>query len=564
MTRYRLLPLSLLAILLLVSIMGANQSDVAAQGTNLLQNPSFEGAYSSYIPVTDQQKAACPHGACTTAQMPANWLPWWVSQTENDEPWQNRMPEWKPVCPYQPCPFPERLKDGVQALQYFSFHSAHTAGAWQQVAVPANAVVKLSIWGQAWSSATDETFSDFPSPVNMRVGIDPTGGNNPFSGSIVWSATQNPYDNYSLFEVEASAQGDRVTVFLWSQPTEARKHNDIYWDGASLVQVGQGTGAAPSASGTSGGAVAAPVIVQGGPTATPNANGEIYAEVQGGDSIWGVAARNGLTLDEILELNGLTRDAIVTQGDLLLVGYGEGQAPGSEPPPPPVEPTAVPEDNTETAENTDTAQAVAEGGAGEEAATEATEVPAEPTAPPPPPEPTATAEPTTGTICLRAFEDTNGDGAMGAGEELRSGVAIAISNGQSIVTNYVTNGSEPFCIEGLDAGDYRVTRSQTDGETLTTVGDWAISITPGTRTSVDFGSQMTVAEPAAEIASTDTGTDTATDTTNTEATDTETAVTPEAEESTGWLNWVVGIIVAVAVLLLVGVGLVVFSARRMN
>jgi len=571
MSRFRLLPLSFIALLLTVGLMAANQENVAAQGENLLANPSFEGAYSGFVPVTQEQNEACPHGVCTTAQMPAGWLPWWVPQQDTDEPWFNRMPEYKPVCPFDPCPFPERLKGGSQALQYFTFHSSHTAGVWQTVTVPANAVLKFSVWGQAWSSASDKTFSDFPSPVNMRIGIDPTGGNNPFSGSIVWSASTNPYDNYQLFEIEATAQGDKVTVFMWSQPTEARKHNDIYWDESSLVVVGQGAAVVSSGGGGGGGAVAAAPI-QVGPTPTPNAQGEILVAVQPGDSIWGVAARSGITLDEILELNGLSRNDFVNAGDLLIVGYGENANVD------PVDTTAEETTTTEetTTEEATTEEASTDDGTTEEAATDDTavaedggETATEEEAAPEPtavPEPTATPEPTGGTICLRAFDDTNQDASLGAGESLRTGVAIAVANGETIVSNYITNGAEPFCIEGLEAGAYRVTRSFTDNEVSTTAPDWAITLVDGGRIDIDFGSVIdtdaseevaAVAEEASEETATDASTETETEAMADGAVE-------DAESGTNWINWVVGIIVGIALLLLVGVGLVVFSARRMS
>jgi hypothetical protein len=46
---------------------------------------------------------------------------------------------------------------------------------------------------------------------------------------------QNPLDQWSLFVVEAQAKQGTITVFTWSAPPYASKHNDIYWDDASLV-----------------------------------------------------------------------------------------------------------------------------------------------------------------------------------------------------------------------------------------------------------------------------------------------------------------------------------------
>jgi hypothetical protein len=548
--------LSFLMVMLFAGVMTivSEQNIVLAQ-TNLLTNPSFEGGYSSYIPQTPEQQASCPVGECTTAQMPAGWFPWWVPQTSDNEPWENRMPEFKPVCPFEPCPYTDRLKDGPQALQYFTFHSTHTAGLWQRVTVPNNANLKFAVWGQAWSSASDKTYSDFPTPVNMRIGIDPAGGTNPFSGSVVWSGFANPYDQYVPFEVDATAQGTTVTVFMWSQPQEARKHNDIYWDGASLVANGAGAPApaapAPAAGGgasSGGGAVAsappAPVF-QLGPTPTPNAEGIIQISVQPGDSLWAIAARAGLSLDEILDFNGLTRNSFINVGDTLIIGYGDAGAAA--------------EAAAETAEET-----TAEGGtpAEGEAQTEgAEEAPVEEAVAEPTPEPTPVPVITTGEICLLAFDDTNGDGFY-EGEALKSNVALTIADGQSVVSNYITNGSEPFCIDGLESGTYRISRSIVPGETVTNAADWGVSLAPGMSVNIEFGSKIeafdaaaetvAMAEPAAESGAAD---------------DSAASITVDesAAADAGGNNlrgWIVGIILGVAALLFLGIGFVVMSARR--
>ena len=317
-TRLIVLFVALLAGIGLIAA-GAGDSPVLAQGGNLLQNPGFEGGFYTFNPddytwlaLYASQREDCKTSdgqylQCNTAQVPVGWIPWWISQSEEDPDWKNRMPEYKPAT----APYANRIHSGSAAAQYFTFHSTHTAGLLQVVDVPQNASLRFSIWGQAWSSASDTDYSDFPTAVNMRIGIDPTGGTNPYSSAIVWSGYKQPYDSYQQFVVEAQAQGNQVTVFTISSPDEARKHNDVYWDDAELVVIGQAAPPPPPAddgdTGSSGddtdttsggtGAVAPPSSI--GPTATPDAEGVIYAEVQEGDSFWSVAARHGLTLDEI-------------------------------------------------------------------------------------------------------------------------------------------------------------------------------------------------------------------------------------------------------------------------
>ena len=512
---------------------------VEAQGSNLLQNPGFEaGVYTfdpddfTWVALYPSQREDCKNNQgvylpCGTANAPLSWIPWWISQQPSDPDWKNRMPEYKPARP----PFVDRIRSGVEAAQYFSFQGTHTAGLLQVVTVPANAQLRFSIWGQAWSTIDDSTFSNQPTTVNLRIGIDPTGGTNPYSPAIVWSDYQQPYDFYSLFVVEAQAQGDKVTVFTISSPDEQRKHNDVYWDDAELVVIGEGVAVPPPPAGggtggdTGGGAVVAPPS-PGQPTSTPNAEGVIYAAVVSGDSWWSLAARNGLTLDEIYELNNANQGTVLNVGDLVIVGYG---TPAGE------EEPAAP---------------AAEGGAEEPTAT-------------PLPEPTAlpTATPqTTGTLCLAAFEDSNKNGQQDAGEAMRAAVAFTVSDAEKVVTNYVTDGvSEPYCVKGLPAGNYRITRSVAANESLTTTGDWAVAVAAGSEAIFMFGSYTNDAAPAGEeIAAVDTGTAAtpAADNNTTEAAATES----DSGSSLGRI--LVIAVVIVAVLLLLGVGVLFASSRR--
>lgn len=193
-----------------------------------------------------------------------------------------------------------------------------------------------------------------------------------------------------------------------------------------------------------------PLWAQVEPTATPDAEGVIYSQVRPDDSLWAIAARSGLTLQELLELNGLSENDLIQPGQLLVIGYGTPA------------PTAT------------------------------TDLPAvTPTATRPPPTPTNTAEPAPQTgICLAAFTDTNGDGQRDAGEPLKAAVAFTIFNREAVIANYVTDGvSEPYCLEGLAAGDYQVTRSVGSGETLTGAGDRGVILVAGNVIYLEFGSR---------------------------------------------------------------------------
>lgn len=192
-------------------------------------------------------------------------------------------------------------------------------------------------------------------------------------------------------------------------------------------------------------------VAQAGPTNTPDAEGNIRVVVRPDDSLWSIAARAGLTIPELLALNGLAEDVVLRPGDTLIVSVG----------PPPATPTSD-----------------------------------VPTATLPPPTATATiARPRTA-VCFLAYEDQDRDGSRDAGEPLRSDVAFTVFNEQAVVSNYVTDGvSEPYCLEGLEPGVYHVTRSLLRNETLTTEGDWALNLAEGSVLNLAFGSYR--ADPAA-------------------------------------------------------------------
>lgn len=196
-----------------------------------------------------------------------------------------------------------------------------------------------------------------------------------------------------------------------------------------------------------------PALAQENPTPTADAEGNIFIIVQPNDSLWAIAARAGIPLAELLTLNNLTESSIIAPGDRLLIGRVEPIVTPTESGPPPT-----------------------------------------PTATRPPPPPTTTAVPPSPTaICLKAFADLNRDGRHNAGEPFKASVAFTIFTNQAVIGNYVTDGvSEPYCLENLTPGDYNITRSVAPGETLTTQGDWTISLAPGNVVELAFGSYTAV------------------------------------------------------------------------
>ncbi len=70
----------------------------------------------------------------------------------------------------------------------------------------------------------------------------------------------------------------------------------------------------------------APIVIS-----TPGADGSIMHVVGQGQTAWAIAARYGIVLDELLALNNLTRGAILHPGDSIIIRLGQGQSPPASP-----------------------------------------------------------------------------------------------------------------------------------------------------------------------------------------------------------------------------------------
>ena len=236
--------------------------------TNLLRNGDFEMDWSVdqshrclVFPVggasyeTDVGNIFTPSGG---------WVTWF-----HHDPGTWDQPEvrdaWKNVDPH-------RVHSGEKGMLLFTFFRKHDAGFLQQVRVTPGTRLRLVAWAHAWSNHTLDGYEwswhngrvsagvgeggvfilegDAPElngdPWNDAIpnflfylGIDPTGGTDPFADTVVWGRGAHIYNEHARPPaVEAVAQGDTVTVFLRSKTLWGFNHNDAYWDDAKLVVVG--------------------------------------------------------------------------------------------------------------------------------------------------------------------------------------------------------------------------------------------------------------------------------------------------------------------------------------
>lgn len=182
---------------------------------NYLQDPSFEGDYTGR--------------GSPDFNIPAAWLATYY-EAPRDYEWQNLRPVAFPHIT------PPEVRNGARALNLSKDYATFTAVVYQQASVPANISVTAGAW--AWIHTCDPApaicSSDPASNARVRVGIDPTGGTNPFAGSVVWSGFIAPHDSWGYVGVSSVAQGGTVTVFLYGTQDTPRGLNRLYWDDAVL------------------------------------------------------------------------------------------------------------------------------------------------------------------------------------------------------------------------------------------------------------------------------------------------------------------------------------------
>lgn len=167
---------------------------------------------------------------------------------------------------------PDRFRSPPMGYLLFNFAKTGKHGLYQRVDVTDGQRLRFGIYAHAWSNHKDPE-GDFPYPEDpqwsegagfehvkwaegsqpitgetqqdaksnflFRVGIDPKGGLDPFSPDIVWSKGWHIYNGFDEVSVEAVANGNEVTVFTFAISRWPFKHNDVYWDDASLEVVAE-------------------------------------------------------------------------------------------------------------------------------------------------------------------------------------------------------------------------------------------------------------------------------------------------------------------------------------
>lgn len=434
-------------------------------GTNLLANPGFEGiglpqtnSSPNYDNWTRDTFTGAVYGEIFT---PEGWVTWWQ---EGDF----GRPECK-VIPNEH-PFnaePNRIFQGYYSGMCFTFFRKQNAGYYQVVRnVPAGSLVEGSFYAHAWSCGEDNppySCGD-PNAFYFRVGIDPNGGTDPFSGNIIWSGAYYIYDSYGLVGPVQATVGEAgaVTLFTQAYGKWPNKHNDAYVDNPSLklLTPAETPTPTPPPPPPTPDTPPAPQV-----TSTPRPDGAIVHTVVAGDTMFGLAITYGVDLEELRRLNAGT-----VINDFLSIGQ-----------------EVIISASPNAAISTPTPEAVA---------TEAPATPAPTTAAP-------TTDPNAGTgalpvapsadsasLCVLAYFDANSDlfRQADAGEMALPGAEINLFGTGGPAGTYTTDGiSEPYCFQNLAPGNYILRHTPPPGYKLTDAGQWNIPLNAGQVATLDLG-----------------------------------------------------------------------------
>jgi len=178
---------------------------------------------------------------------PKHWVAFWKEGLPVPHDPNNRngygRPEMKVIPKLAPYLDPPRVAEGAYAMLWFTFYRIHDAGIYQQVSATPGKRYSLSALAHAWSSVDDDprhssTDGDGVLNVAFRVGIDPTGGTDPWADSVVWGNETRNYDAYGpVSGLTVTAQADSITVFVRSTVMWPFKHCDAYVDNVILEAV---------------------------------------------------------------------------------------------------------------------------------------------------------------------------------------------------------------------------------------------------------------------------------------------------------------------------------------
>lgn len=401
---------------------------LAAPAVTRAQTPTpifSEGFESGF-----QNDPYCKQGDC---KVPQGWGVWFIPRTESDPTGTNFQPK------YDQTTAQGRVHTGNGAQRIWTDNATHTGGIYRVVKdVQVGSRIRITGWGQVWSTNDESPISARPSrDIRIKIGVDPLGGNNgnpsPLNGQVVWSPEQEAKDAFAQFSVEVEVRSPTVIIYTYSTMRDNVRHNEVFWDDVLVEYIAPPPTATPEAVITSTNQVtaevaAAPITPTAEAAAAPVQTGAVTYTVKAGDTLFGIALDQGVTLEELLANNPGVKAELLQLGQELIIKPGTTAAAAATPDPAAAAPA-----------------------------------PADPNAAAATPAEVITATATVGEACVQSFFDDNGNGKRDDTEDLVPNILFALTANNQQLASYTTTGvDEPYCFPGLNNGSYTIAATALD------------------------------------------------------------------------------------------------------
>lgn len=251
MNKRRVIGIGTVLLVLTGAVLFARQPD----SQNLVQNPGFESGATNQ---TSVHWWDCQGGITNCVEYwtmfgnmatPDNWRLWFFNNYPCEAGYTTVQPEAKIITVLVD---PGRVHSGLKAAQMFTFWQCGAGGYAQTIAVEPGAFYQAAAFGQVWHSQCSERphypgvldydcKTHFDSSMYLAVGLDPEGGDNPRSPSVVWSSEVEQYGVYGdiLMTPIVQATGCEMTFYLASRNLLPLKHDDACWDDTGVWRVYQ-------------------------------------------------------------------------------------------------------------------------------------------------------------------------------------------------------------------------------------------------------------------------------------------------------------------------------------
>ena len=151
--------------------------------------------------------------------------------------------------------YPARWNGDDRSVQFFKSWGTTDCGLFQTVEITTPGKYNASCVVHAWSSNGNQAnysdgigaigfaqklsaaLTDSEKAAQFQIGIDPTGGTNPFAGTVVWSEVWCVYNKFRFISVDADLPIGKATVFYRGKNLWRLQHTDKYATSFSLQMV---------------------------------------------------------------------------------------------------------------------------------------------------------------------------------------------------------------------------------------------------------------------------------------------------------------------------------------